>query len=74
MQCNIELDAVGRQLEPYPYRRMRLHAGGTLVVWPGMLFPNSGIKAAANLRLNGFDTETSHWLSQFCILRLKNSR
>ena len=26
---------------PYPqaYSRMRLHAGGALVVWPGMLFP-----------------------------------
>ena len=29
---DIELDAVGRQFEPYPYRRMRLHAGGALVV------------------------------------------
>ena len=27
-----ELDAAGRQFEPYPYRRMRLHAGGALVV------------------------------------------
>ena len=25
---DIELDSVGRQFEPYPYRRMRLHAGG----------------------------------------------
>ena len=34
------MDAVGRQFEPYPYRRMRLQAGGAaLVVWPGMLFP-----------------------------------
>ena len=29
---DIELDAVGRQFEPYPYRQMRLHAGGALVV------------------------------------------
>ena len=28
----IKLDAVGRQFEPYPYRRRRLHAGGALVV------------------------------------------
>ena len=30
----IELDAVGRQFEPYPYRRIRWHAGvvGALVV------------------------------------------
>ena len=28
---DIELDAVGSQFEPYPYRRMRLHAGGALV-------------------------------------------
>ena len=27
-----ELDAVGRQFEPYPYRQMRLHAGSALVV------------------------------------------
>ena len=44
---DIELDAVGRQFVPYPYLRMRLHAGGAFVVWPGMLFPNSRIKAAA---------------------------
>ena len=31
---DIELDAAGCQFEPYL-------AGGTLVVWPGMLFPNS---------------------------------
>ena len=36
-----ELDAVGRQFEPCPYCRMRLHARGALVVLPGMLFPNS---------------------------------
>ena len=29
---DIELDAIGRHFEPYPYRRMRLHAGGALVV------------------------------------------
>ena len=29
---DIELDAVGSQFEPCPYGRMRLHAGGTLVV------------------------------------------
>ena len=29
---DIELNAVGRQVEPYPYRRMRFHAGGGLVV------------------------------------------
>ena len=29
---DIELDDVGRQLEAYPYLRMRLHAGGALVV------------------------------------------
>ena len=46
---DIELDAIGRQFEPYLYRRMRSHAGGALVVWPGMLFPNSsGIEAAEN--------------------------
>ena len=28
----IELDAVGRQFVPYPYLRMRLHAGSALVV------------------------------------------
>ena len=28
---DIELDAVGRQFEPYLYRRMRLHACGALV-------------------------------------------
>ena len=27
--------------ETVGYRRMRLHAGGVLVVWPGMLFPKS---------------------------------
>ena len=27
-----ELDAVGRQFEPYPYRRMRLNAVGAPVV------------------------------------------
>ena len=27
-----ELDAVGRQFQPYPCRSMRLHAGGALVV------------------------------------------
>ena len=44
---DIEPDAVDRQFEPYPYRRMRLYAGGAHVVWPRMLFPNSrGIKAA----------------------------
>ena len=43
----IELDAVGStwlaiaSLNPTPYSRMRLHAAGTLVVWPGMLFQNS---------------------------------
>ena len=36
----------GRQFEPCTYRRMRLHAGGSLVVWHGMMFPNSsGIEA-----------------------------
>ena len=34
-----ELDAVGRQFEPIP--PLRFHDGGALVVWPGMLFPNS---------------------------------
>ena len=29
---DIELDAVGRQFEPYPYRRMHLHSGVSLVV------------------------------------------
>ena len=29
---DIELDAIGRQFEPYLYRRMRSHAGGALVV------------------------------------------
>ena len=29
---DIELDAVDRQFEPYSYRKMRLHAGGALVV------------------------------------------
>ena len=38
---DIEVDAVGRQFEPYPYHQMRLHTGGALVVRPGMLFPNS---------------------------------
>ena len=47
-----ELDANGGQFESYPYSQLRLHAGGALVVWPGMLFPNSrGIKAEVNLRL-----------------------
>ena len=34
IEVMIELDAVGRQFEPYPYCRimMRLHAGGALVV------------------------------------------
>ena len=33
-----------------PYHHMVLHAGGALVVWPGMLFSNSdGVKAAVNL-------------------------
>ena len=36
----IELDAVCRQFEPYPYHQMRLNAHGAFVVWPGMLFPN----------------------------------
>ena len=38
-----DIDAVGRQFEPYPYRRIHLHAqaGGALVVSPGVLFPNS---------------------------------
>ena len=60
MSCPNELDAVGRQFEPYlrvgptltSRLQMHLHAGGALVVWPGMLFPNSRvITAAANPRL-----------------------
>ena len=38
---DIELDAVGREFESYltvAYSRMRLRAGGALVVWPVMLF------------------------------------
>ena len=31
-ELDSESDAVGRKFEPYPYRRMRLHAGGALVV------------------------------------------
>ena len=38
---DIKQDAVGGQFEPYHYCRMRMHSGGALVVWPGMLFPNS---------------------------------
>ena len=38
---DIELDAIGCQLEPHPYWWLHLHAGGVLVVWPGMMFPNS---------------------------------
>ena len=37
----LELDAIGRQFEPYLTACASLHASGTLVVWPGMLFPNS---------------------------------
>ena len=29
---DIELDGIGRQFESYPYRQMRLHAGGSFVV------------------------------------------
>ena len=37
---------VGRQFEPYRWRPCGV------ILWPGMLFPNSrGNKAAANLRL-----------------------
>ena len=36
---DIKLDAVDRQLEAC--RRLHMHAGGALVVWPGMLFLNS---------------------------------
>ena len=35
---DIDLDVVSHQLEPYPYRRMCLNIGSTLVVWPGMMF------------------------------------
>ena len=47
---------------PYLYSRLRLHRWrpcARLVVWPGMLLPNSrGIKAAANLHL--LATLTAH--------------
>ena len=36
---DIALDAVSRQFEPYPYRRMRLHVGGALVVRTGVVEP-----------------------------------
>ena len=43
---------MGGQFEPFPYLLLCLALFAYVVVWPGMLFPNSsGIEAAANLHL-----------------------